>query len=206
MSKKALPIIIVLALIAAGLLYLKSRGTDSPVGTEQSQPVAKTVSEAKELAEAIQSGRPTSCKVTKDTEQMVYYVEGARSRIDITSTDRTSHMINDGTYLYIWTDGQEGSGIKMSLAAASASPTEGEAKRYESQAPSLATEADYNALQGQGYTLNCQAATSDASRLTPPGDIKFVDPSAMMQAVPSGAGMSAAEIEQLKKQYSNLDQ
>lgn len=209
MNKKTLTVVIILILITLGLLYAKSRGsnTTNPVGSTQS--TTQTVGEAAKLAMAIQSGKPALCKITKGEESMDYYLEGPKMRVDSMSEGKISHFLSDGISFYIWTEG-ENQGYKMPIPSDQDRQAALEqAKKYGGNTPSLATEADYQSLKNQGYTLNCDVVTTDPAKLAPPSSIKFQDLGAMMQAIPSSAGtsgMSEIDLKKLQEQYAGMGQ
>lgn len=203
MNKKALIVVIVLALIAAILAYLKMKPS-SPA--PQNQTVGNAMSEAAQFAAAIASGQPTTCTLTKGTDVMKYHLKGKLMAADITSTvegqSSVSHMINDGSYLYMWSDGQT-QGSKISLTQPSPSAADS-----TSSVPQFEGESDYQNLESQGYTIDCQATALADSVFTPPTDIKFVDPSAMMQEIksPDGSGIDMSKLQELQKQYGGGEQ
>lgn len=169
------------------------------------QPANKTASEASEFAKAIQSGKPTVCTLTKDGSSMEYMLKGKMMRANITTTvnskNMISHMINDQTYLYVWADGQK-QGTKMSAIIPSPSPMK--TPSPQNTAPQLSSESDYDGLKGQGYTIDCKSGNVDDSTFTPPEDIQFIDPTAMMKQVADPKGGSSIDMEKIKelqKQY-----
>ena len=211
MNKKMLSVGIILtsSFVLAGCTM---PGASSPTS---SQAPAQTMTEAAKFALAMQSGSPTKCTVTKDSNVMEYFIEGKKMRANTTTTvtDKTGktittvgHMINETQMLYVWSDGQT-SGTKMVIPSPvpSSAPTQAEATTKNS-APTLGSEADYQNFQNQGYTINCQTTSVDATTFTPPSDVKFIDPTAMMrQVVAPGTANgvpSQADIEKLKQQYS----
>lgn len=205
MNKKVLIVIGLVIILAAGGYYLSTR----PSSTPEPQSMKQIVKESVEWAKAIESGKPTSCVMSKAESQMEYYLEGKKMRADITTSvegkAQLSHMINDGAYLYIWSDGQT-QGSKTAI------PTEDEvkqlaedAKKYQDQTsdtPDFTSESAYDNLETQGYTINCQGVSADASKLTPPSTVTFIDPSEMMKKVaPEGNGVDIQKLQEMAKQY-----
>jgi len=149
--------------------------------------------------------------MTKGTDSMEYNLKGKMMAANITATvegkTTTSHMINDQKYLYMWADGQK-QGSKMAV------PTEEEtkamadkAKDYESTAPTLDSEDDYDSFKQEGYTINCKSASFSDSIFTPPTTVEFIDPSAMMKAIPSpdaSGQYDMSRLEELQKQYGGM--
>lgn len=182
-----------------------------------SQSIVGKVSEAAEMASAISSGKPLKCKLTKGADYMDYFLESGKMRMDNYATKdeggtpktSISHMINDGEYLYLWTEG-EGTAIKIKAPEpGDTTALKDQADKYTSQAPKFESEDDYRALQTQGYTINCESVGSSATQFVPPADITFTDVASMMQALPSpagGVGMTQEQIQQLQEQFSNKSQ
>jgi len=211
--KKFLPLVIV----ATSTFILGGCTKKSP----SSQAPAQMVNEAAEFAKAVESGRPTLCVMTKDQDKMEYQIKGKKMRMVATtidtdesgkSTTTVGHMINDEKYIYTW-DEKTKQGAKMAI------PTEEEAKQmaekakqYESEmpnAPDLTSAEEYSAMEDEGYTIKCQASNVDDSTFTPPTDIKFIDPSEMMKAIPSPEAMGnidMSKLEELSKQYGNINE
>lgn len=211
MNKK----IISLSLIVLSSLFLAGCNKKQSESSEK-QMLAKNVSEATEFSEAIKSGKPTLCTMTKGQDVMEYTLSGKKMRMNSTTahvddkgvaTTTVGHMINDTAFIYIWDD-KTGQGTKMAI------PTEAEAKDMADKAkelqknysptPKLDNESDYQDLKDQGYTINCKAGSVDDSVFTPPTTVKFIDPSAMMKAVPTmgeGGKIDMSKIQELQKQY-----
>lgn len=210
--QKLLPV----ALIASSALIL---GGCTKPGTPQSQTPSQMVNEASEFAKAVESGKPTLCVMTKDQDKMEYQIKGKKMHMVATTintdesgkaTTTVGHMINDEKYIYTWDDKTK-QGAKMAI------PTEEEAKQiadkakqYESEmpdTPNLTSAEEYNAMKDDGYTISCQGSNVDDSTFTPPTDVKFIDPSELMKAIPSPDAMGNIDIsklEELSKQYGGI--
>jgi hypothetical protein len=202
-----------LSIVALSSLLLA--GCTKP-GTPTTQTPAKTVSEANEFVGAMESGQPTICTMTKGDDLMEYSLKNKLMRMKTKTTTTNDqgvatttigHMINDTKYLYIWDD-QTKQGSKMAI------PTEEEtkqmaqdAKKYQeetSSTPKFDSEADYQKLSDEGYTIDCKTSIIDDSVFTPPSNIKFIDPTQMMKAIPSPDAMGnidMSKLEELQKQY-----
>ncbi|MFH2085924.1 MAG: hypothetical protein ABII21_04030 [bacterium] len=179
-------------------------------GAPTSQTPAKTVSEAAEFARAIESGKPTICTMTKDKDVMEYHIKGKLMRINTTTnmtddegvtTTTVGHMINDTKYLYVWDDKTK-QGSKMSLDLPS--PSHLTSTPSEAAAPKFESEANYQKIKDEGYTINCEGGSVDDSLFTPPTDVKFIDPTEMMKAIPSPNAkgqIDMSKLEELQKQY-----
>lgn len=207
MNKKIVPVVIILLLLAAGY-YLKMKPTTMSGG----QSTNSGLSEAKQFADAINSGKPTTCTLTKGTDVMEYQVKGklmaAKITMSVEGKTTTSNMINDGSYLYMWADGQN-QGTKTAI------PTEEEAKAMAEKAkeyqqntpaaPKFEGEADYEAFKNQGYVINCKASSVSDSIFVPPSDVTFTDPAAMMQQFTQSQG-GQIDYKKLQEQYSGMQQ
>jgi hypothetical protein len=183
------------------------------IGTPTAQTPTGTNSEAIQFADAIKSGKPAVCTLSKDDDKMEYLISGKKMRINATNLSKddkggakttVSHVINDTAYMYTWSDSTK-QGSKISV------PTEEEmkatadkAKSYQASsapAPKLDSEADYQGFKDQGYAIDCKSGSVDDSVFTPPADIKFIDPTEMMKQVTGGA--AAIDYKKLQEQYSN---
>lgn len=210
MNKKLVPVLIVIAVLAAGGYYLKTKKADGPMTGKE------LMGEATEFAKAIESGKPAICTMKKGDDTMEYLIKGKSMRMNSTttvkdetgkSTSTVTHMINDTKYLYMW-DANTKQGSKMAI------PTEEEtkamadkAKEYQSEiktAPKLESQADYDNLKNEGYTIDCKSGNVDDSAFIPPTDVKFIDPSEMMKTLPAqgeDGKFDMSQIEELQKKY-----
>jgi hypothetical protein len=154
--------------------------------------------------------------MTKGGDSMEYLLSGKKMRMNSTTsytddkgvtTTTIGHMINDASFIYTW-DETTKQGAKMAV------PTQEEAKdmadkakefaKNYSPAPKFDSEADYKGLKDQGYIINCKSGSVDDSIFTPPTDVKFVDPTAMMKAVPAmgeDGKIDMSKLKELQKQY-----
>lgn len=208
MIKKIIPVILIIALLGGTGYYLNKKKTNSVITGDQT--TKQSMSEASEFAKAIESGKPTFCTMTKDSDSMSYHIKGKMMAADITTMVEgktvVSHMINDAGYLYMWQDGTK-QGTKMAI------PTDEEiksmsdkAKSYQNTTPNLADESDYDSYKDQGYTINCKPDNASTDFFTPPSDITFIDPSAMMKEVTAPGSTGAIDmkkLEELQKQYGS---
>lgn len=214
MNKKLVPVIVILLLLAGGGYYLKTKG--SPAGVVGNQTDSQVMNEAAEFANAIESGKPTVCTMAKGDDKMEYQIKGKMMRMQTTTTMKDEsgvskttigHIINDTKYLYIWDDTTK-QGSKMAV------PTEEESKEMANKAkdyqaniqsaPKFDNQADYESLKNEGYTVNCQSGSVDDSVFTPPTNVQFIDPSAMMKTIPAmgeDGKYDMSQLEELQKQY-----
>jgi hypothetical protein len=211
MNKK----IISVSLLASSSLFLAGCSNPFVAQNPGNQSPVQTLGEAAKFAAAIQSGAPTTCTLTKGQDTLEYVIKGKMMRANTTKTmtDDTGkakttvgHMINDTQFFYIWSDDQK-QGSKMPIpsplaSSAPASPTA--VTEPQAAAPKLGTATDYQNLQNEGYTINCKSGVGDGSAFTPPTDVKFIDPTEMMRAIPSPAAdgkIDMQKIQELQKQY-----
>lgn len=182
---KLLSILGVLALLGGGAYYLKSKSS-----LPNEQPTNKLLSEAQQFAQAIESGKPTQCVMTKGEDKMEFKIKGKQTKI----STPTGHMINDGTYLYTWDDKtQQGAKILIPQEEIVASNTP------SPSSPTLASADDYALYQNQGYTINCSAQNFDDSVFLPPANIEFIDPTELMRAIPSPNAAGEFDLTQLQE-------
>ncbi len=164
--------------------------------------ISQNMSEAQEFAKAIESGKPTHCTITKDASTIEYFIKGKT----IAMTTPTGHMISDTKYLYTWDDKTK-QGSKMLI------PTEEEAKQMIEQKqgaqpnqnlPKLESQADFDTFKNDGYNVKCQGENIDDKIFVPPTDVKFIDPSEMMKAIPTqgaAGSIDMSKLEDLQKQF-----
>lgn len=204
--KKLLPVIVVVALLGVGgYLMLNKPKSDQPQSSMQQ------ASEASEWSSAIASGRPTTCTMTKGEEKMEYLIKGKKMKVTMqTMADNTksiTHMINDEKFIYMWADGQT-QGTKMAI------PTEEEVKKMTADAekyskelpktPNFDSKTGFDTLKNDGYVINCMSASATDVDFVTPNSITFVDPTAMMNALPAtdpNGKIDMSQIEAIKKQY-----
>ncbi len=213
MNKKLVPVVVVLLLLAVGGYYMKTK--QSPAGVVGNQTDSQVMSEANEFAKAIESGKPTLCTMTKGDDKMEYQIKGKMMRMNTTTvmTDdegvrKTTggHMINDLKNLYIWDDATK-QGSKMAIPTEEENKATAErVKQYQQDQPTpkFESQADYESLKNEGYTVKCQAGSVNDSVFVPPTDVKFIDPTEMMKNIPAmGADgkYDMSKLEELQKQY-----
>lgn len=143
------------------------------------------------------------------------YVSSGKMRGDFQRPENgktnASHMINDGKYMYYWSDGEK-SGYKMSLdfvkqqAAQITTTPDNNISSSNEQTPSQAV----NMKQQADYS--CGGWSEDASMFTVPTDITFTDYSTMMQGAmhgitpPAGAAGAGMTSQQKSSECAQCDQ
>jgi len=177
-----IPLIALFAFTLSACNPKTSPTSDSAQGTLEEQSL--------KMAQIIESGDSAKCVIT-DLESQTstdYYIMGNKMKVTSLGLQESSFgtMINDGTYTYVWQDG-ETTGFKSKL------PTEEEIadmekdlndlqeRAEEYQTPSDLEEYDNN----ENYRVDCQKVKLTDADFTPPSDIQFIDP---MEMVPSELG------------------
>jgi hypothetical protein len=205
MNKKIVPVLIVIAVLAAGGYYLKTKKPSDMMTNNQ------VMSEANEFAKAMESGKPTLCTMSKGDSSIEYVIKGKMMKADLKSTvdgkATISHMINDTKYLYSWSEeSEQGSKIAIPTEEETKAMTE-DAKKYAQDYPSTPkfdSDADYDTYKNEGYTIDCKPSSADDSVFVAPSNIKFIDPTEMMKAVPSpdaDGKYDMSKYQELQKQY-----
>lgn len=179
----AVAIAIIVAL-GAGAYVMNSRSSSPSTNTTGSnQPTPhNAMVDRTSLKDLIAKGSNQECTFSDTqakTSGTVYFGKGTM-RGDFNSETNgntyTSHMINTGTDVYIWTDGQPG-GFKASMDA-----VEQASAGFDMQAIDLNKQADYA----------CQPWAIDSSKFDVPKAVQFTDMSSMMKMispVPSNAAV-----------------
>lgn len=190
---KLLSILGVLALLGGGAYYLKSKSS-----LPNEQPTNKLLSEAQQFAQAIESGTPTLCVLTKDSDKMEFHIQGKKTSMTTTTSIEgktvIGHMVNDGAYIYTWDDAtMQGSKMALDTLDVKDSPAP------TPSAPVFDNAEDYGYYQNLGYTINCQKEANSDSFFTPPSNVKFIDPTELMRALPSPNANGEFDMTQLQE-------
>src|ERR1700683_114218 len=115
-------VVIILILLGAGVFYFlgkhaapQSQSQQSAVHQNQIQQMS---TQKKSLFDFFSMTGSQKCTFSDSTNKSsgTVYVSGGKMRGDFQSSNNgktnSSHMLNDGTFVYIWSDGQT-NGIKM---------------------------------------------------------------------------------------------
>ena len=187
--------VIVIGLIAWLAMSKKPAGEGEMNQTkagDQTSPAPQAMSNQMSMKELMASGKSQKCTVESSTansqSQGTIYFGNGKMRGDFTSTASgktfVSHMINDGTTVYTWTDGMS-MAVKMSVSAMDSMTT----KPASTQNPQ-AVDPDAK------YDYKCSGWSVDNSVFALPAGINFTDMSAMMNtgasAGASGSSNAAA--------------
>ena len=187
-TTKIILVVILLILLGGGVFYFLGRSSSSPLKSVQDQ-IMQGTTQKKSLFDFFSMGGSQKCTFSDKTNNSsgTVYVGNGKMRGDFQSNDNgttsQTHMINDGKYVYMWTEGQK-DGYKMSLdtikqQAAQESSNTGNTpsdNQTPSQAVNMNQKADYS----------CGGWSVDSSLFTVPSDVNFVDYSAMMQGAMKG--------------------
>lgn len=135
------------------------------------------------IQDLIAKGKDIKCTlVAKDGESIISgitFISGTRARTDFQNkVDSTmtvnSHMINDGTWLYTWTDENPEVAIKMKVDS-----MQSDAMKSES-AQAQAEKAGLDNYQ-EKFDYDCTAWKRDESLFTAPANLNFIDYSKFME-------------------------
>lgn len=182
-------VVVILLLVGGGAYFLLGKSSNSnPIKSVQNQ-VTKLTTEHKSLADFFSMTGSQKCTFSDRTSNSsgTLYIGDGKMRGNFQSTDNgkttASHMINDGKYVYIWTDGQK-NGYKMSteiVKQQAAKVTIEPGNNTQSQAPSS---GPVNMNQQADYS--CGSWSVDATQFILPQGVTFTDYSSMMQGVTPG--------------------
>ena len=185
-------VVVVVLLVLAGAAYHFMRHSNmSPTQSNENanSQMQQITSGKKSLFDFFSMGGSQKCTFTNTTNGGgTIYVSSGKMRGDFQETNNSTgktaqtHMINDGTYVYIWTDGQT-NGYKMSDAVMK------QEESQPTQAPSTGSQPQPSQGMDMHQQMNtsCGGWTADASMFTVPTNVTFTDYSSMMQGASTGA-------------------
>lgn len=197
--KKALPIIVILillALLGVGGYFLMNRSKTPAATTSNETQMVETKQETgmmqkrSTFRDLLGLKQNLTCTYSDPQSQSVgtMYMSGedVRTDFDVTTPEGTSvvsHMITDGVDVYIWTDGQT-LGYKQTLLEIEDGGQEAnEETSSESKVVDVNQEVDYE----------CGNWTVDNSKFALPSGVEFKDFSSMMQDAMEQSGMMEDE-------------
>ncbi len=185
-------IVVVVLLLVGGAYFVMNKShmnssqagqTANPQSQSQSQQM---ITGKKSLADFFSMKGTLKCTFSNKTDNSgtgTVYIGAGKMRGDFQSaakgTTAQTHMINDGTYVYIWTEGQK-NGYKMSLDA-----VKGTATQMKGNGTSSTTKPQGMDMNQQS-NYSCGPWVVNGSAFKVPADITFVDYSTMMQGGTSG--------------------
>lgn len=173
---KIVAIIVVLIVILGGVWYVMNSGSAAPASPNPAQTTA--AADALNNASGTPSGQTAgtiggllsmgdvTCTVDMTSASDgsgTVYVSGGKMAGDFSMTANgqtmSAHMINDGSFIYSWSDAAP-QGVKMPVPAAGSTNT----------APS----GQQNFDPSTPVNYSCQPWTVDASKFTPPSSVNFM--------------------------------
>lgn len=133
------------------------------------------------LRSLLSAGKNVNCEIKYPDQSMkgMTYVSGNKMRGDFILTgpdgkDIESHMVNDGTYIFMWTDtSKQGTKIKLDAVKPSATPS------AALKTADLDKEVD----------LKCSPWSVDEVKFNTPADVKFTDLSETMMNLQKSSGI-----------------
>jgi len=211
-------IVVILILLGGGAFFLF---TKSHTSATQSEQTAKTQTQTPQMTTQKKSLfdffsmtgslKCTFSDTTKNSSGTVYVAVG-KMRGDFQSTDssktKSSHMINDGQYVYFWTDGEK-TGYKMSLAS-----VKNQAGKAISNAMNNAG-GDQSSQQGgpdmkKQSNYSCGPWSANNTLFSVPTDVTFTDYTSMMQgamrAMPTSNPQEGMNAQQKQEACSACNQ
>lgn len=197
-SKMIGGIIVVLVIVAGIFLFTRNKSNDSKVeGDQMSASSAASVSkESGSIKSLIAAGKSQKCtfSTAKDnvsSEGTIYVGSGKmRGDFSVNTSESKSHMINDGTTSYMWTDDGK---VAMKMAF---------------DPKSVDKAADSNAKQSvdvdQNYDWSCESWKADNSKFDLPSGVTFME----LPSLPAGVDMKAStpsstDMSAIRKQACN---
>ncbi|HDQ22521.1 MAG TPA: hypothetical protein ENN28_00945 [Candidatus Uhrbacteria bacterium] len=166
--KKFLVLFCLLAVVASGC------------GQKISEPKAEKFSGS--IEDLLGRNKNVRCEiVVREGDEILEgatYIAGDRARSDFKmkfdGQVMTSHMINDGVWLYTWTEGMFGQAFKMRLDAMDIDAFQTEPAQEQAQSHGF---DNYQA----DFDYECYKWVKDEKMFVPPANIEFVDFSEMLQ-------------------------
>lgn len=179
-----LGVIIVLLLLGGGFFYLNSSSKKQAPVSQTMTPtsVPSTSSTQTSIKSLLSSATPKQCNFsdktgTSTTNGTVYIAGGKASgnfNVQTSGGPIASHMVSDGTYVYIWTDTMK-QGFKMSLDQANSTVTNAQ----NTQSPSI----------DKTFKFTCKDWIADSSKFILPQDVTFSTVSApTVSGAPTSGG------------------
>ncbi|MCX6740695.1 MAG: hypothetical protein NTZ49_05735 [Candidatus Parcubacteria bacterium] len=162
------------------LAVLVVSGCGSKTSSVQ-QPKSEKLSGS--IDDLMAKGKDIKCNlVAKEGESIVSgttFISGTRARTDYKNKvdDKTAvstHMINDGTWLYSWTDENPEMAIKMKLETLASDALK------SGTAQTQADEAGLDNYQ-EKFDYDCYAWLKDEALFSVPADVNFVDYTTLME-------------------------
>ncbi len=219
--------IVLSSIVLLGSTVLLSACVPGLQNQEQTQQSEKEmIKESNELAQAIESGKPTYCQITSDdgTENLEYWIKDKKMKMvgqGVSGDDEVAQMemgsmISDGEYIYTWSEG-ETQGVKFrAMTEEEAQEVAAEAEEYMQDLPDMGDDF-VEEYENKGYRVDCKQQNIADSEFTPPANVQFQDMEMIMeqsmqqvrQGMMEGEGMMEQEQEmeiQYEKFMKGLDE
>lgn len=158
----------------------------APAAQESSKSSGESMMQGS-IKSLIGAGKNVACDITykdgKGTAKIFVADKKFRGDFDMITNAKEykSHMIQDGTNAYMWSDDNK-QGTKFSVEAMM--------KVAVSPSPRAQQGADLNA----DVDLKCANGSQDSSKFVPPADVSFRDMSAMMDKMTGGSGAPKTDV------------
>ena len=203
-------VVIVLILLGGGAFYLLGKSASNPLKSAQNQMTQMTT-QKKSLSDFFSMTGSLKCTFSDKTDNSsgTVYAAVGKMRGDFQSADNgkttQTHMVNDGSFVYMWTDGQK-SGYKMSLASIKNEATKTTNTTSGSTTDQSPAQQGVNMQKQSDYS--CGPWAADKSLFTVPTDVTFTDYTSMMQGATGASPQKQQGITSQQKQYecSQCDQ
>lgn len=191
MNKTVLIIAVIILLVVGGggaMVLNRSQSKPpqpTPVSTQTVQATPTSDTSQLSLKDLLAGHNRQQCTFTSaesKTTGTVFVGDGkvrGDFQAEVNGKTSQSHMLQDGTFIYFWTDGQT-KGFKASLDVVQ-KMSESVMQNYQSQAMDMNKKGDYS----------CSAWGVDASKFAPPTGVTFQDYTKMMES--AGAVMQGTK-------------
>lgn len=177
--------VLLLSVVVFGGYRALSQPSSSETQVETTITPTVSDSSATSLSSFLTSQTDQQCTFTGTNENSsgTLYVGNGKARGDFAITTNNlsvqSHMISDGTNMYVWMDGQ-GQGFTMSLS------------EMEQAGQNLSPELKNTLPIDNIGTHSCTPWTVDEQMFVVPTTVTFINPSALLEKLPSKENINAA--------------
>lgn len=190
-------ILIIILIVGGGYLFLNRSRNNAPTQSvntamqKQPEPTAAGTSGIKSLRDlmALQVNQQCSFNDAQSGSSGTVVSANGKVRGDfqaqISGTATQSHMIEDGKYIYFWTEGQT-KGYKMSMDVLDKINQGTVQQQYQSQVMDLKKQVSYH----------CSLGAAGSATFVVPSAISFEDYSSMLQSVTSGGTNAPTQMMQ----------
>lgn len=185
--------VIVLLLLGGAYFILGKSKTTPTAPLTANQANNQAVSEKTSLKNLLAGNRNVTCTTSypideKSSSNGTIFVSGKKMRGDfnvmMNGKNTLSYMIQDGTYVYIWT-ADSAQGTKMKVEAVEKATGESTQK------------TDQNFDVNKEVDVKCSNWSVDESKFTPPSNVTFTDLSQILQKIPTSAAKKSGDSTQV---------